>query len=398
MVLKRLEDAQADGDAIHGLIRGFAINNDGDLKVGYTAPSVEGQAEVIREALEMAGASAATIGYVETHGTGTDLGDPVEITALTEAFRTSTDEAGFCAIGSVKSNIGHLDTAAGTASLIKTLLALKHGQIPPTLHFQRPNPEIDFADTPFYVNAQLANWQRPAELPRRAGVSSFGIGGTNAHIIVEEAPEAIGGPSRDWQLLPLSARSPSALDEMTGDLANHIQNHPEQDLADIARTLQVGRGEFDYRQIAVVRDRDEAIQSVRERSTGRVYAGQSNSSPPVMFLFPGQDVQHINMAAQLRRQESVFRDALQECADILSPHGIDLDELIWPSSANGQPRFDADFAVDPVPLFAVEYALVRLWRSWGVEPSAMLGYSLGEYVAATIAGVIGLDDALALAV
>jgi phthiocerol/phenolphthiocerol synthesis type-I polyketide synthase E len=397
VALKRLEDALVDGDEVYGVIRGFAVNNDGDLKVGYTAPSVEGQAEVIREAQEMAGISAADIHYVETHGTGTDLGDPVEMAALVEAFRASTANKGYCAIGSVKSNIGHLDTAAGTASLIKTLLAIRHGQIPPLLHFEAPNPKIDFARSPFYINGELIEWPRAGDAPRRAGVSSFGIGGTNAHIVVEEAPaRSPSVAARDWQLLTLSAKSATALDQLSLDLADYVQENPQESMADIAHTLQVGRREFVHRRSVLVGDAGDAIENLRDLGAVRTYANVAASDPPVVFLFSGQDAQYIHMAAGLRG-ESAFANALAECSALLAEHGINLEELIWPGGGVGAPQFDAEFALDPVPLLAIEYALARLWQSWGVEPSAMLGYSLGEYVVAVLAGVLSLGDALGLA-
>ena len=241
VVLKRLADALADGDTIHAVIKGSAINNDGSAKVGYTAPSVEGQAEVILAAQAIAGISADTISYVEAHGTGTTMGDPIEIAALTQAFRESTRRRGFCGIGSVKTNVGHLDAAAGVAGLIKTALALEHQMLPPSLNFEQPNPQIDFSNSPFYVNAAGRHWA-DGSTPRRAGVSSFGIGGTNVHVILEEAPPARqSGPSRDWQILMLSARSSHALEAMTERLGSHLETHPGAPLADVAYTLQIGR-------------------------------------------------------------------------------------------------------------------------------------------------------------
>ena len=228
VVLKRLEDAQADGDTIDAVIRGSAINNDGSLKAGYTAPGVEGQAEVIAAAIADAGVEPETVGYVEAHGTGTPLGDPIEVAALSRAF--ATERRGFCALGSLKTQIGHLDTAAGVAGLIKAALSLKHGEIPPTLHFETPNPRIDFDRGPFFVNRDLRPWP-PSEQPRRAGVSSFGIGGTNAHAVLEEAPpRRPSGPGRDFQLLTLSARTPKALDEATARLARHLRSQPRAHL------------------------------------------------------------------------------------------------------------------------------------------------------------------------
>ena len=253
VVLKRLADALADGDTIHAVIKGSAINNDGSAKVGYTAPSVEGQAEVILAAQAISGISADTISYVEAHGTGTTMGDPIEIEALTQAFRESTQRQGFCGVGSVKTNVGHLDAAAGVAGLIKTALALEHQMLPPSLHFERPNPQIDFSTSPFYVNATGRHWADDST-PRRAGVSSFGIGGTNVHAILEEAPRARqSGPSRDWQILMLSARSPHALEAMTERLGSHLETHHGVPLADVAYTLQIGRRRFSQRAITLCR-------------------------------------------------------------------------------------------------------------------------------------------------
>ena len=276
VVLKRLADALADGDTIRAVIRGFAVNNDGGLKVGYTAPSVEGQLEVIAMAQAMAGVEPAEISYVEAHGTGTPLGDPIEVEALNRAFvdaEGSPLPAGSCALGSIKSNIGHLDAAAGAASLIKTVLALEHRQLPPSLHFAQPNPRIDFAAGPFYVNTELHTWQGPE--PLKAGVSAFAVGGVNAHVVVQEAPPpAPSGPARGWQLLVLSAATPTALDSATGNLARHLEAHPDLSLADVAYTLQLGRKALRYRRALVCRDRADAIallrgEQPRSRSTAR---------------------------------------------------------------------------------------------------------------------------------
>jgi len=241
VVLKRLQDALMDGDFIHAVIKGSAINNDGSAKVGYTAPSIEGQAGAIRAAQIAAGVPAEEITYVEAHGTGTRLGDPIEISALTQVFRETTNQKGFCAVGSVKSNIGHLDTAAGVAGLIKTVLALENKVIPPSLHFEQPNPALDLDNSPFYINRYLSAW-KSENGARRAGISSFGIGGTNAHVIIEEAPPVRPSTgSRPWQLLMLSAKTESALNQATANLAEYFHKHPEATLADVAYTLQVGR-------------------------------------------------------------------------------------------------------------------------------------------------------------
>ena len=380
VVLKRLADALADGDRIEAVIRGSALNNDGSSKVGYTAPSVGGQAAVIAKALQAAGVPAETIQYVEAHGTGTPLGDPIEIAALTQAFCRQTGRTGFCALGSVKTNIGHLDAAAGVAGLIKTVLALRHGLIPPSLHFERPNPRVDFPASPFYVNQKLAEW-RANGTPRRAGVSSFGFGGTNAHVVLEEAPpEEPASPSpRPWKLLVLSARTPAALDRRVDDLAAHLEVNPDLDLDDVAWTLQVGRRTFVHRATALCRDAQDALEVLRSRRL--LTAAEGETDRPVAFLFPGQGARPAEGLAALSRAEPVFRREMDRCAEIL---GLDL----W-----GDLRSTA--VAQPV-LFAVEHSLAELWRSWGVQPGALLGHSLGEYVAACVSGVLSLESALRL--
>jgi len=335
VVLKRLEQALADGDNIQAVIKGSAINNDGASKVGYTAPGVDGQAAVIAQA--MGDIDTDTITYVETHGTGTILGDPVEIAALTQAFRLRTPRKGFCAIGSLKTNVGHLDTAAGVAGLIKTVLALKHQALPPSLHFEQPNPEIDFADSPFFVNARLAEWKSNGT-PRRAGVSSFGIGGTNAHVVLEEAPAIPETENRNsnraWRLLPLSARSPQALEAMTANLAQHFKKHSEADLADAAYTLAVGRKVFDYRRVLVCRTGEEAVEALNAPTSGLAYTGDATNGPrPVAFLFSGQGTQYVNMALGLYRDEPVFREQADRCVEILKPH-LNLLDVLYPDPEN----------------------------------------------------------------
>jgi amino acid adenylation domain-containing protein len=417
VVLKRLSEALADGDTIHAVIRGSAVNNDGAQKVGYTAPGVAGQVAVIARALTAAAVAPATIGYVEAHGTGTELGDPIEVAALTQVFRASTSQQGFCAIGSVKTNIGHLDAAAGVASLIKTVLALKHQQIPPSLHFEEPNPKIDFANSPFYVNTKLSDW--PAgDTPRRAGVSAFGIGGTNAHIVVEEAPPAAPtDPAQPWQILVLSAQTEAALAQMTANLAEHLRQQPDLNLADVAYTLQVGRKELKQRQMLVCRDHDDALTVLAGDDPTRILAQmQERADRPVVFLFPGQGAQYAGMGGGLYQQVPLFRDVVDRCAELLRPHlGRDLRDLLYPhddgrrttdegadssfvarpsSNAAGTPLDQTQYA-QPA-LFVVEYALAQLWLAWGVRPQALIGHSIGEYVAATLAGVFALADALAL--
>ncbi len=400
VVLKRLEDALADGDHIHAVIKGSALNNDGGVKVSYTAPSVDGQAEVIALAQALAGVSADKISYIEAHGTATPLGDPIEVAALTQAFRQSTDKKGFCAIGSVKSNIGHLDAAAGVTGLIKTALALEHKLIPPSLHFTQPNPQIDFANSPFYVNAKLIEWKTVDE-QRRAGVSSFGVGGTNAHVVVEESsPVVPPGPSRPWQLLLLSAKTSSALDRATANLAGHLKKNPAQNLADAAYTLQVGRRAFNHRRMLVCHDVNDAVAALEKPDTKRVFTQSSERRDlPVVFMFPGQGAQYVNMGVELYRSETVFREAMNRCAELLQPHlGLDLRTVLYPGEGkieSAQQQLTQTRITQPA-LFAIEYSLAQLWMSWGVRPAAMIGHSVGEYVAGCLAEVFPLEDALAL--
>jgi acyl transferase domain-containing protein/acyl carrier protein len=395
VLLKRLADALEDGDPIFAVVKGSAVNNDGARKVGYTAPGSAGQEAVIREALAVAAVEPDTLGYVEAHGTGTALGDPVEIDALCRVFRARTERRGFCAVGSVKTNLGHLDTAAGIAGFIKTVLALHHGRIPPSLHYRNPNPAIDFAGSPFFVNTEA----RPfGQRPRRAGVSSFGIGGTNAHAVLEEAPfREPSGPSRDWQLLPLSARTGPALERAAARLADHLRAHPELPLADAAYTLGVGRKGFDRRQAWVCRDAAEAAAVL---SDFRAEASGPEAGPcPVAFLFPGQGSQYPGMGRELYRNEPPFRDLIDHCAGLLRPHlDLDLQDLLYPAEtarAEAEARLAETRYAQPA-LFVVGYALARLWMDWGVRPDALLGHSVGEYAAACLAGVFSLEDALAV--
>lgn len=403
VLLKRLEDARRDGDTVIAIIRGSAVNNDGADKLGFTAPGVGGQTAVIEKALMFAGVGADTIGYVETHGTGTPLGDPIEISALTAAYRAETGRSGFCAIGSAKPSIGHLETAAGVAGLIKAALALHHRTLPPSLHFERPNPEIDFESSPFFVNTQLRPWEA-AGWPRRAAVSSFGIGGTNAHLILEEAScEAVGSNDESrstHQLLVWSARDEQALTEATRQLGAHLRAHADQDIADVAHTLQRGREAFGCRRMLVCADRAGAL-AVLEGPEPAIATGRSPERPPeLVFLFPGQGAQHSGMALQVYRERRVFRDTLDVCADALKPLlDVDIRDLLYPregaSTEDAAARLDETRFTQPV-LFAVEYALAQQWRAWGVEPTAMIGHSVGEYVAACLAGVFTLEDALRL--
>ena len=426
VVLKRLDDALADGDTIYAVIKGTAVNNDGAVKASFTAPSVEAQTEVIMEALACSGVAVDSISYVEAHGSATSLGDPIEILALTNAFRAGTDKTGFCRIGSVKSNVGHLDAAAGIASLIKTVLALKHKMIPPSLHFEQPNPEIDFTNSPFSVNTELTEWKTDGTLCR-AGVNSLGFGGTNVHIILEEAPPvAPSGKSRPWQLLALSAKTESALNTATTDLAEHLKRHPGSNLADAAYTLQVGRKAFSYRRMLVCRDLDDAVTTLETRE-GVLTGVQETGDRPVAFMFPGVGDQYVNMALELYQVEPTFRAQVDRCSEILEPYlGLDLREVLYPNADEAAQQEEAQPAaphssdfdlrkmlypekrtdeatrklnqtslVHPA-IFTIEYALAQLLMEWGVRAQAMIGHSIGEYVAACLAGVFSLEDALAL--
>jgi phthiocerol/phenolphthiocerol synthesis type-I polyketide synthase E len=400
VVLKRLPDAIACRDHIHAVIKGTAINNDGAGKIGYTAPSVDGQARAIGRALAMADVPPETIGYVEAHGTGTILGDPIEMAALTQAFRATTPQPGFCAVGSVKANIGHLGAAAGVAGLIKTVLALEHKELPPNIHFMRPNPKIDFAKSPFYIPTARSEW-RAHSGPRRAGVSSFGVGGTNAHVVLEESPTHTStGSSRPFKLLVLSAKTPTALERATTNLVEHLTRHPGLDLADIAHTLQVGREHFSYRRALICRTPDDAIEALGTRDCPRVLtAGPAAHTPLLAFMFPGGGAQSVNMGRDLYHTEPIFREYLDRCLHLLKPHvGRDLRWLLYPergTTAEVSQALTRPSIALPA-LFAVEYALAQLWMSWGVLPQAMIGHSLGEYVAASLSGVVSLRDALVL--
>ena len=393
VVLKRLEDALRDGDAIRAVIRGAAVNNDGAAKMGYTAPGVGGQAAVVSQALREGDVEPSSVSYIEAHGTATPVGDPIEIAALEKAF--GPGQLHSCAIGSVKSNIGHLDAAAGVAGFIKTVLALEHKQIPPSLHYQNPNPQIDFAGSRFYVNDRLAAWEH-GPLPRRAGVSSFGIGGSNAHVVLEEAPAP--EPARVlWpaQLLVLSARTATALDAATARLAAHLRDHPDLLLADVAYTAQIGRKRFAHRRTLLCSGRDEALELLSSGGHKVLTTLEAATSRPVTFLFTGQGSQHIGMGCGLYSSQPVFRREFDRCADLLWPElGCDLREIVYSPDGDSS-RIDETWLSQPA-LFAVEYALARLWMSWGVYPESALGHSIGEYVAACLAGVFSLEDALRL--
>ncbi|MCX6580882.1 MAG: SDR family NAD(P)-dependent oxidoreductase [Candidatus Aminicenantes bacterium] len=397
VVLKRLEEAIEDNDHIYAVIKGTAVDNDGSRKIGFTAPSIDGQADVIREALHVANVEPGTITYVETHGTATPVGDPIEIEALKKAFKT--DEKGFCAIGSVKTNIGHLDAAAGIAGFIKTVLALVHREIPPSLHYETPNPNIDFENSPFHVNTTLTPW-KTQDTPLRAGVSSFGIGGTNVHVILEEYNIASGGqepfykkvpgpPKIFYYLLLFSAKTSSALDKMTSNLVNCLkQNTPNP--ADTAYTLQVGRKHFPHRRITICSSTTEAVEILSSMNPRKVLTNFTKKEDrPVIFMFPGLGAQYAGMGRDLYETIPIFHEEMNRCFEILDKNR---------SNRSYRTYINADPESVQLQVFMIEYALAKLVMHWGVQPRAMMGYSFGEYTAACIAGVLSLEDALNLVV
>jgi len=396
VLLKRLSDALADGDLVHAVLRGVATNNDGGVKASFTAPSIDGQARVVSAALASARVDARSISYIETHGTATPMGDPIEIAALTKAYAAHTGDTGFCGVGSVKSNIGHLVAAAGATGLIKTTLALREQSIPPSLHYEAPNPAIDFASTPFRVTDRLQHWPR-GETPRRAGVSSFGVGGTNAHVIVEEAPpRAPSEPGRGPQLLMLSARTPSALAASTSRLAAWLEAHPDASLADVAHTLRVGRKAFPHRLGVVASSVAEAVQALRAEDPNTRVSGEIAAwVPRPVFMFPGQGAQYAGMGRALYESEAevAFREAFDDCLrafDGVLP--FDLRERMFSDDAEAlKPT-----SVTQPATFALEYALARQLQALGIQPAALIGHSVGEFAAAVIAGVMSLADAARL--
>ncbi|MCP4147168.1 MAG: SDR family oxidoreductase [bacterium] len=424
-VLKRLTNALEDGDHIYAVIKGSAVNNDGNRKVGYTAPSVEGQAEVIKTALEVAEVTPATVSYIEAHGTGTKLGDPIEIEALKQVYMPHVGKEKMCGIGSVKTNTGHLDAAAGITGFIKTALALKHRLMPPSLNFETTNPRLDLENSPFYINAGLKEWKNE-NAPLRAGVSSFGIGGTNAHVILEEAPpEATAAESRDWKIIQLSAKTEAALERATGNLVEELEQKPGIDLADVAYTLQVGRQDFKYRKTLVCSGVDEAIRELSDPGSGRVRTSTlTGDRGPIVFMFPGQGAQYVNMGLELYHSESQFREEVDRCFEIVKPlMEQDLKEILYPTdemsrekgskqekqgegekkSEEGRTRGEKPEAINRTEitqplLFIFEYALAKQLMAWGIHPDSMIGHSIGEYTAAHLSGVFSLEDTLKLVV
>jgi acyl transferase domain-containing protein len=401
VLLKPLAQAVEDGDHVHAVVRGSAVNNDGAAKLSYWAAGADGQTAAVASALSVAEVEPDSIGYMEAHGSATSMGDAVEVFALTKAFRRGGQRKQFCPLGSVKSNIGHLEAAAGVAGLIKAALALERQTVPASLHCERPNPAIDFANSPFYVNTQCQPWPAgPA--PRRAAVNSLGIGGTNAHVILEEAPPPPppSAPGRPAHLLTLSAKTPQAVGELADRYARHLADHPQAGLADVCFTANVGRGHFEHRLALVARSAEEA--------RGRLLAWHAGGSAascfeghvktpgaPVAFLFAGQDALRSGISRELYETLPAFREAMRECEAVVGESSRPSLSSILDGRGDGDSWWKDAQLAQPA-LFAVEYALAQTWKSWGVEPSALFGYGMGEYVAACLAGVFTLAEGLKL--
>ncbi len=396
VLLKALDEAVADNDHIYAVIKGSAVNNDGSEKIGFTAPSIEGQTNIIAETQAIAGVSPDSIRFIEAHGTGTPLGDPIEFSALTRAFRIETQRKNFCGIGSVKTNIGHLGLAAGAAATIKAALSLKHKLIPESLNFETPNPKLDIENSPFYVIDKLERIEK-SEYPARAGVSALGIGGTNAHIILEEPPEINSSPSRDFQLLLVSAKTPSALKTMSGNLSRYLESS-EENLGDVAFTLQEGRKTYAFKRAFVLPNGDRNSANLVSAEIGFT-ALSSDKTKKIIFMFPGGGTQYANMAKDLYNTEPAFKSSMDQCAELFKrENGLDPIALLYENVDLSES--DTPYLQRPkqffTAIFSVEYSLAKLFMGWGIQPDGMIGHSLGEYVAACISGVLTLDDTIKL--
>ncbi|MGR7945645.1 beta-ketoacyl synthase N-terminal-like domain-containing protein [Paenibacillus sp. M.A.Huq-81] len=400
IILKRLSEAIEDKDHIYAVVKGSAINNDGSGKAGFTAPSVDGQVRAITEALNVSAVSPDTITYVEAHGTGTTIGDPIEVNALSTAFLKLTSKTRYCALGSVKTNIGHLDAAAGIAGLMKVILSLKNKKIAPSLHYTSPNPRIDFNNSPFFVNTKLTDWE-PENMPRRAGISSVGMGGVNVFVVLEEAPEPAPQqehPARPFHLLPLSAKTADSLDRAAKKLAHTLKDNPEYALSDVEYTLQTGRKAFNRKMVVISKDAGQAIDQLESATTINVFKGNETvRNRPIVFLFPGQGAQYINMGKDLYENEPLYKQIFDECSEYLLPIiGKDLREILFldGEGAAAESKIIHQTQYTQPLLFTTEYALAKLWMSWGIAPASFIGHSIGEFVAAALAGVFEWKDAL----
>jgi phthiocerol/phenolphthiocerol synthesis type-I polyketide synthase E len=396
VVLKRLEDAIKDHDTIYALVSGWALNNDGSNKVSFTAPSIDGQAEVIMMAQSLAEVSPEEIGYIEAHGTATKIGDPIEVAGLTKAFSAKTDKKQFCGLGSVKSNIGHADAAAGVASFIKVCLSAYNKRIPPSLHFTKPNPHIDFANSPFYVLNETKEWIE--EKPLIMGVSSFGIGGTNAHVIVEEpslAPKETFRESNWPDLLLLSTKSEESLHRRKQELIEFMKKNPGLDIHDISNTLAFGRSHMQFRSFITAYDLREVVDGVRAFTDGK----KEGKATKVTFMFPGQGAQYVNMGLDLYRKNQTFREILDECFTVYkSETGRDLKPTIFNENSDDNNRKLASTELAQPALFIIEYALSKILEQLGIRPDFMIGHSIGEYTAACLAGVFDLHTGLKIVI
>ncbi|MDJ1172322.1 SDR family NAD(P)-dependent oxidoreductase [Roseofilum sp. BLCC_M154] len=407
LVLKRLSDAVNDGDLISAVIRGSAVNHDGPSS-GMTVPNRMAQKKVIQQALANAKLEPHQISYLEAHGTGTSLGDPIEIEALAEVYGKKRPVDSPLIVGSVKTNLGHLEAAAGVSSLIKVILALQHQEIPAHLHLKQPNPHVDWDRLPIKIPTSLMPWSSDEGKPRIAGVSSFGMGGTNAHIVLEEVPKE-GNTKDDLErsvhLLTLSAKTEKALEDLVDRYHKHLETYPDLVVADICYTANTGRQHFQHRLAVVASEPKELAEKLLDWKRGKEVVGLScgefdrgSASSKIAFLFTGQGSQYVNMGKQLYESQPTFRQALERCDQILQPYlEVPLLEVIYPkegqqSSSNG---LDETGYTQPA-LFAIEYALFKLWESWGIKPTIVMGHSVGEYVAATVAGVFSLEDGLKL--
>ncbi|MEP0265321.1 SDR family NAD(P)-dependent oxidoreductase [Dokdonia sp.] len=395
VVLKLLKKAEQDKDNIHAIIKGSAINNDGQIKVGYTAPSVSGQTSAIRSALHFSKVRPESVSYIETHGTGTKLGDPIEIKALSKAY--NSEKKNFCGIGSVKTNIGHLDTAAGIAGLIKLSLCLKNKKLVPSLHFKKPNPEIKFENSPFYVNSVLKEWLAE-DMPLRGAVSSFGIGGTNAHMILEEPPlKEISESTGETRLINLSAKTKKALEEMTTNLAEFLDENRTMNFDDLALTLQIGRKDFYYKSTTTCSSISELIPLLHSKEKTK-YFGSETGKKEIVFMFPGQGAQYVNMGLGLYRTNTFFASELDQCLEHINKingGNDDISEILF--NKKSKKEIHETKYTQPL-IFSIEYSLAKLLINYGIQPNMMVGHSIGEYVAACLSGVFKLEDALKLVI